>query len=215
MPKIKKQPAELSADDKAKAIARIEGEAKALITVAKRVAVVTDAETEARATEFLTNIKAQLKAADEARLKLVKPIKDHAKMIDDEFKLTTRPLSEADELVRQGMRTYRNSPEFKAAESKRLEIEAQGRMAVAAGDSEALTRLTDEHEQASQAAPRKVETQSGEARFRKVWCYEIVDIEALPAAFWMPDEAKIKATVKAGITIAGVRAWEESQPIIY
>lgn len=201
-------------DKEAVELERIKSDAAKLVVIAHRLAVVVDAKSEAEATEFLKQVKMRIDIAEAARTKLVKPLNDHVKMINVGFKETTGPLSEADALVRRGMITYRNSQTFKEAEAKRLAIEEQGRAAVRAGDSDALTRLTDEHEAASIAAPRKVETASGEARFRKITRFEIVDLELLPAGYWMVDEGKINAAVKAGVAIPGVKTWTEEVPMI-
>ncbi len=203
------------APQEAEAIDKIKGEAEKITAKAEMIAKVIDAPTEARAVEFLSQIKMRHNIIETARTKLVKPLNDHVKMINAEFKLTTKPLEEAEARVKQGMTAYRNSQEFKEAEAKRLEIEEQGRAAVRAGDTETLSRLADEHDDAKMAAPKTVNTQSGQGRFRKAWKFEIQDLEKLPAAFWMPNEKKIEATIKAGISVPGVKAWQEDIPVIY
>jgi hypothetical protein len=195
-------------------IRRIEGEAERIVAKAALIAVIHNVDEEARAVEMLKQIKLRLDMADDSRQVLVKPLNEHVKMINARFKETLKPLVEADARIRQGMVAYRNSQAFKEAQEKRLAIEQAGREAVAAGDTDALARLTDEHEVALAAAPRKVETQSGEARFRKVWKIDSIDLEALPAGFWMPDERKIKAAVEAGVPVPGVHAHVEMVPII-
>ncbi len=70
-----------------------------------------------------------------------------------------------------------------------------------------------EHAAAAAVAPKSVQTQSGKLTYRKVWRYEIEDIEKIPAAYWVIDEKKVAATVKAGIPIAGVKAWQEDMPV--
>lgn len=202
------------APSEAQEITRIQNESDAIVAKAKEVSLVNDAQSEVRAAEFLKQVKMRIDIAETARTKLVKPLNDHVKMINAEFKKTTGPLSEADLLVRRGMTAYRNSQTFKEAEARRLEIEAQGRAAVREGDVETLAKLADVHAEALAEAPRKVETASGEARFRKVWKYEITDIEALPAGYWMPNEKAIKAAVEEGKQIPGVKSWQEETPII-
>jgi len=75
--------------------------------------------------------------------------------------------------------------------------------------------MRDDHAAAVAAAPRTVNTQSGQVRFRKVWRFEVEDMLFLPAMYWMPDEKKIKASVEQGIPIPGVRAWVEEIPLSY
>lgn len=195
-------------------IIRIQNESAMIVEKAKEIAVVSDAESESRAAEFLKQLKLRMDVAETARVRLVKPLNDHVKMINAEFKKTTNPLSEADVLVRQGMTAYRNSQAFKEAEAKRIEIEQQARVAARQGDMETLENLSSEHAAASMNAPRVVTTASGSARFRKVWKVEIVDLEALPAGYWVPDMRKIELTASAGIAIPGVKAWQEETPVI-
>lgn len=195
-------------------IERIEQESSAIVLKSKEIAAVQDAESEARAAEFLKQVKLRLDQVKDARMGLTKPLKDHIKKLEGEFNRVAEPLEQADRIVRDGMTAYRNSQTFKEAEARRIELEAQARAAATRGDVQAVIGLQEAHANAATAAPRKIETQSGEARFRKVWKYEITDIEKIPAEYWIPDEKKITATVKAGVTIPGVKAWQEDTPVI-
>lgn len=212
--KKKKEDALVLTPEAVKEIEVIRSESDPIILQAAEIAIVKDTESEARAAEFLKQIKIRIDIAEMARTKLVKPLRDHVKMIDAEFKKTTGPLEKADETVRCGMIAYRNSPAFKAAEERRKELEREGKRAAQEGDIDDLERISEEHRDASVAAPVKVETESGEARFRKIKRFEIVDLEKLPAAYWMPDEKKIKVAVDAGMVIDGVKTWTEEIPII-
>jgi hypothetical protein len=136
-------------------------------------------------------------------------------MINAEFKKTTGPFTQANDLVRDGIIAYRNSDTFKAAENARVELEAQARIAAREGDIETLQDIAKEHREASALAPKTVETKSGQARFRKVWKYEIESENALPDFFWQPNDKLIKATVEAGRPIPGVKAWQVEVPSIY
>lgn len=214
----------ITADEKTE-FDRLRDEAVLLRTKAREIAEVTDAPSEARAAEFLKQIKIRRDVAETARGRLVKPLNDHVKMINAEFKITTGPLGEADALVRQGITAYRNSQTFIEAERRKEMVEIAARAAVAQGDVKALTAIQSEYESASAAAPRKVETQSGEARFRKVWKWELDNPLDLPDEYWMPDEKKIAAAIKMKTAhecdpgpehdvIPGVRVWSEMISVI-
>lgn len=189
-------------------------EAKLLLGEAYTISAVVDAPSEMTAVEFLKQIKLHYAKIESARVFLTKPLNEHLHKINVEFKKTTQPLEQAEALVKKGMIAYRNSPEFLDAERNRLEIEREARQAIREGDSPRLTELADEHAAASAAAPKKVETATGEARFRKTLKWELVDLEVLPAGYWTPDEKKIAAAVKAGMAIPGVKTWTEAVPII-
>lgn len=195
-------------------IEHIEQEVLPIVDKSKEVARVVDAASEARAAEFCKQIALRLKEIKEKRTEMLKPIKDHVKRLEAQFNSVSGPLEDADALVRQGMTAYRNSQAFKAAEAERKAIEERTKEAAARGDVQTVMGLQQAHEEAAAAAPKKVETQSGEARFRKVWKYEIVDLEQLPAGYWVPDEKKISAAIKAGIAVPGVKAWQEDTPVI-
>lgn len=195
-------------------LASIENEVAPIIAKSKEIAQVKDADSESRAVEFLKQISLRLKSIKEARVSMLKPLKDHVKTLEGQFNAVSDPLEQADEAVRAGMVAYRNSVLFKEAEAKRKDIEEQARVAARNGDIDELNTLSKAHSEASEVAPRKVETQSGEARFRKTWRFEIVDLEKLPAEYWTPDEAKIKKVISAGMTIPGVNSFQEETPVI-
>jgi hypothetical protein len=159
-------------------------------------------------------VKIRINLVETFRKKMVKPLNDHVKMINAECAMTTDPLEAADALVRRGMTAYRNGEEFKAAEARRKAAEAEMQQATRAGDVEKVGALSVGHAEATAAAPCTVETQSGQARFRKVWRWEIENIEALPAGYWIPDRIKIEAAVKAGIAVPGIKAYQEDVPVI-
>lgn len=202
-------------DNETTEIETIRNEAQLLLDKANEVAMVSDATSESRAVEFLKQVKMRADLTEDARVRLVKPLKDHAKMIDQEFKKTSEPLEEAERIVKAGMVTYRQSTEFRALEAKRKAVEQDAREAIREGNTAKLAVLAEEHKEASADAPVKVQSQSGEARYRKVWHWEIDNLEKLPAAYWMPDEKKIATAVKAGITVEGVKAWQTEEPSIY
>ncbi len=193
---------------------RHQQEATILAKYATEVANVKDAETEKAATEFLKQVKTKLDQIEYGRKALTEPLNKHVKNINLQFKQISVPLEEADKRVRASMTAYRNSQQFKEAAAVRVEIEIQARQAVAEGDIKTLQALSEDHAVASEAAPKKVLSETGEARFRKVWKWEITELEKLPAGYWVPDEKKIAAAVKAGITIEGVKAWQEDTPVI-
>lgn len=195
-------------------IERHQAEAEKIIAKSKEIVMIRDAEAEARAVEFLKQVKLRMQDIEAARSNLLGPIKEHVKRIETVFKQVLKPLEQADEAVRSAITSYRSSAAFKEAEAARQQIEQEARDAMAAGNITKLEALASQHEAAAAAAPTKVETQSGEAWFRKTWRWEVSDLEQLPAEYWAPDEKKIAAAVKAGITIAGVKAWQEETPVI-
>lgn len=60
-----------------------------------------------------------------------------------------------------------------------------------------------------------VSTESGQVSFRTDKKCEVMDITMLPHEYLLPNEPKIRAAMKAGIQLPGVRYWEEQTPINY
>lgn len=195
-------------------IKQVEEQTAPLLAQAEVMAKVTDAKTEADATEFLVQVKKAYKKVEEHRLFLTKPLNDHVKAINTKFNPFKESLEGAELMVKKGMTAYRESAEFKAAEEKRQTLEQEGLLAVKEGDVQALEVIGAAHAEASALAPRIVETDSGKAHFREVTKFEIENESLIPREFLMPDEKKIKAAVNAGASIPGVRTWKEQSAVI-
>jgi len=61
-----------------------------------------------------------------------------------------------------------------------------------------------------------VHSESGAARMRKVWKFEIENEKQIPKAYLTVDEVKIRKAIKGGVReIAGVRIYEDEQVGIY
>jgi hypothetical protein len=194
-------------------IESLKSDAAKLLAKAHEVANITQPEHEKRAAEFRAQINIRAKACEATRVKLVKPLNDHVKMINAEVKQATNPLEEADLIVVRGLTMYRNSSQVQAAKDAAAQAARDASHAVRMGDLEKMQVANDERAVAAAIAPRAVQTQSGKLTYRKVTRYEIENQELIPAAYWVIDEKKIAATVKAGISIPGVKMWEEEVPI--
>lgn len=60
---------------------------------------------------------------------------------------------------------------------------------------------------------KTIESAGGKTHFRKEWTYEVRDISKVPSNYLLVDDAKIKATIKAGIRdVPGLHIYETSKP---
>lgn len=59
----------------------------------------------------------------------------------------------------------------------------------------------------------KVVTDSGSVRFTEMKKFEVVDITKLPHEFLLPDMVAIRAAMKEGKELTGVRYWTEQVPV--
>lgn len=197
--------------------AKLRQDAVAIASKASEVANIETPEQEARAVEFCSQAKIRIGMLETARTRLVKPLNDHVKMINAEFKSVISPMEEAIQIVKDGMTEYRRSETMKAAEEQKAMLEQEARLAARQGDVDSVQEIAKAHAEVEAAAPSIVRTQTGKASFRTAYRFEIVDAAQIPHEFLMPDEAKIKDAVKAAqgeITIAGVRVWKEEVPVI-
>ncbi len=180
--------------------------------------VVTET-TMGEASDLLGWIAGNNKRLEAQRVSLVKPLNDHVKFINGQFRDWMEPLKSANEIVRSKVLTYtreqaRLAAEAQAAEDRRIRAEE--------------ARLAEEAKTAVQpaapappppmrapipVAPQKT-TRSPLATttVKKVWQYEITDPDAVPREYLVVDEKKIAAVVRAGVrSIAGVRIFETEQ----
>src|SRR3990167_5234678 len=105
-------------------IEKIRSDVAPILEKAPVVADVKDTESEARAVEFLSQIKLRLQKLEDARKFLVKPLNDHVKEINAKFKESTDPLSEADLAIRKGITVYRNSEAMREAQAEKARLVA-------------------------------------------------------------------------------------------
>ena len=99
-------------------ISQLRTDATALLAKAVEISLVTSPEQEARAAEFRAQVKMRINKAEDARKFLVAPLNAHVKKINEEVKLTTEPLNEADRIVVGGMILWRNSEAVRLAKEE-------------------------------------------------------------------------------------------------
>ena len=195
-------------------IEKIKHDADIILSKLESVMSITDAEGEARASEFMLQIQRRYKLVDDKRKQYVQPLNDQVKVINNDFKMILGPLDEALKHVKTALSAWRNGQAFKEAEERRLEIEASAKDAVRAGDAVAVAGLVEDHREAAAEAPRIVRATSGSVSFRDEQKFEVVDPLQVPYEYLVVDERLIRAAVKAGkLVIPGVKIWTEKVPV--
>lgn len=139
----------------------VEQQVAAVVDAAHAIEVRNAAEQEA-AVEFLAVAARERKNAEAARTKLVKPLNDHVKMINETFKPKTTALDEASQVVKQKVLVYR-------AEQEELRKEAQARLdaeraELARAAEEERRRREDEARIARENAARAAAAAEAEAQ---------------------------------------------------
>ena len=193
----------------------LKAEVHPLAEAAEVLANITSPAGEQQAVKHMAMLKEVLDKIEAHRLKYTKPINESLKAINQDHKQLSAPLADALTLIKHGVSKWRASDEFKALEDKRVALEQEGLHALKTNDIATIQTLADEHQEASQAAPAVVRTESGSARFRTDYKFGIVDIELVPREFMLPNEKAILAALKAGATIPGVKSWTVEVPLIH
>lgn len=109
---------------------------------------VHDESSELLACEALRQIQSRRRAADRERKEIVKPIKDHAKALDQRFKAAMAPYEEADRILREKVGSYR-------AEQDRIRKEEEARLEAERQERERKAREERERQEAEERAKRE------------------------------------------------------------
>ena len=176
-------------------------EGTALALYAKQITI-QNIEQYEEAADILKEIKGRAKALEDTRKKITKPLLAAKKEVDILFKAPAESLKQAELGIKRGMVSY-----TKEAEAKRKALEAKARK-IAVSPEASISEVREALvEAATQAATPKV---SGVV-VKKVTKFKITDESQLPRHVLKPDQALIRADVKAGIAVPGVRVWQEDE----
>ena len=196
----------------------------------KAIASVADLDSAAAA---LTKLKALTRSVEDSRKEVKAPVLEVGRRIDAVAKDYLTPLeTEAKRLsviVGSYQEAQRRKAEKEREEAARAQAEALAEMnakqaeAIAQGDEEAADAARADAADkiaASQLAAINAEGPRPEGiTSRTSWKFEVVDIAALYAArpelcVITPNNAAIRAVVKMGAKIPGLRVWQEAAAIV-
>ena len=196
-------------------------EVKAYWDTAEKYVVLNDVDMVAGG-DYLKKIKDYLTRLSVRRTLLVKPLNDHVKMINQQF----RPLEET---ARDTARIIeRKLAEYNTAQAPKRQFEADANHLKQVAELEKAKAHCEEIGAAEQAAKVAVELEdkifapvqaqrtfsgaTAKTTFVKRWVFEIVAGDEVPREYCEPDSKKIRAAVKDGKRdIHGVRIWEDTQ----
>ena len=188
---------------------------------------VNDSETMKKANDFLVNIKTLRKEVSET----FNPIIEKAHLTHKEAvaqkKRHEEPLKEAEQILKLRVSGYLAELEKKRREMERLLKEEEERIerekaenlkkaqeAIESGDTKTATELIEKSESVlpTVEVPRE-EPLPEDTQIRKIWKWEVTDLNAVPREFLVPDNAKITKEVRAlkeKAQISGIRIYQES-----
>ncbi len=145
------------------------------------------------ATNDLALIAKLKKALTAKRKEYVDPLNVRVKSANDAFKKLSDPLEEADKIVRGKVGVFSADQErlrLRAEETNRMAAEVARRQAVESGTGEFNVDLTPTM---VPIVAKTTRTEMGNSTMVDHWVYEVIDMELLPRAYMMPDDAILKA----------------------
>lgn len=162
------------------------------------------------ASEFLKQVVVRKKRIEELRIFFTKPLNDHIRDINAQFKKAINPLEAIEKEVKGKMVDYRR------IENERIEKERMRKLK----EAEKLKTESLREERIEEAEKiqqeTKVETASGSTRFKKVWKFEVLEEAEVPRAYLEVNESLIRRAVADGVReIPGVRIYEDEIPSVY
>ncbi len=195
-----------------------------LIAQAERAVIDSD-ESLAKGADLAKYAKLQLDKQEDARTALVKPLNDHVKFINAQFKPVTSAFEKAISTIKGKMSAYVEAREKrdrelmeaakKAAEDMALDraadLEAQGRAEEAKAVVAAAAELPE-------AAPKSAAVRGslgGVGSFRDQWIFEIEDFSKVPDEYKEIATKAVNAAIKKGVReIPGLRIFSKKNVAI-
>lgn len=163
---------------------------------------ITDTPTYESAAGRLREIKARMKALEDERKAITRPLDASKKRIINLFRPVVESYQAAEKKIKAAMVAYDNVLEEKRRKEQE-ELEKIQAQAESAGI---------EIEEITVAEPERPQGIS----YREDWKFEVTDIEALPKKYMIPDEktlAEIARSTKGLVEIPGVKFYPVKTPI--
>lgn len=211
-------------------VAALEARARALRDDVGALVVASEAGKVA-ATDVLARIQTFQREAESERVRLVRPLNDHVKVVNDAFKRVLAPVVEADRALRDKVLAYNREQQRlaaeKAAEAETLRLQSAARLKEAekaeakgeTGVAEQLLTGAVASEQGAKAAQaeavlpsRHVVTGAGSSTVRKEWTFRVVEPAQVPREYLVLDERRVREAIRSGVrAIAGLEIFQEEK----
>lgn len=177
---------------------------------------ITSDEENALAAEYLSQVKKRVKRIEELRVFFVKPLNDQVSEINKMFKPQASPLIAIEAKIKEEMKRYFIQEETKKKAELEEKLKAQEKLNEELKQTGLDIQITNLEVVDSVKMPEKsIKSSSGTVSHKKVWTYEVVDLNALRAArpdLFELDRAKVTALVREGVReLEGVRIYEDVQ----
>jgi len=164
------------------------------------------------ANDDLVIIRRIKKAMEEKRKDYLKPFQDHVKETNDAYKKLMEPIEEADKITAGKMLAFDVEQKRKIREAEAIEAEkyelAKREAELKGGEITIDLTPVDKPED----VPRMVRGLMGNSGQRENWTYEIIDVDAIPREYMMPDNSMLSSTARTyhdKKPVAGVRFYNK------
>jgi hypothetical protein len=185
---------------------------------------------------FIQSVKRALEAA---RTDLVRPLNDRVKAINERIRTLAEPVARAEETIKAALLGWRQvetrrleaerraaerAAEARAAEEaeRQATVDAELRASAAAAgfgeEAEASAPTARDFAPAPVAVfapPAPVATVAGAvgtATLRKVWTFEVLDLDQVPRAYLLLDEPRVREAIRLGLReLPGLRIFEREE----
>lgn len=178
------------------------------VVVEARELVVADSEGMRRATELLSRLNKFNDSVVEEKEKVTKPLNEALKAERGRWKPVEEVCAEAVGIVRGKMSEYQTA-EVKRAREEEAAIAAR----VGEGKGKLKVETAIRKMDAVEKAEDKVNTESGMVKFREDKVLLVTDVSIVPFEYFVLDERKLLADLKAGVKVAGAELEIKMVPI--
>lgn len=178
-----------------------------LITTKVQKVSITNPETMKEATALLSKINKLKDALTTEKEKVTKPLNEALKAERARFKPLEEQLETAISTIRVAMTKYQT-------EATALAQKESAKIAARIGPGKGKLSLDTAVQKLSEIEkPQElVSTDAGAVTFRTVQKFEVTDLAKLPIQYHLADEVAIRAAMKNGQQLPGVRYYEEQVP---
>lgn len=186
-----------------------------MVSAADDLKIETEADNQ-RAVVLGTSAKKLAKQIDDKRKQIIADPNDFVKSVNSFAKIFTDKLGVVEDTLKRKISQYRVAQEQKRREEeKRAREEAAKIQAALNADAEKKgIEAPQVVAPIIPKAPAAVRTETGAASGRKVWTFELEDLDKVPREWLRLDEIKVRDAIRAGVRdIPGIRIFEEEKTV--
>lgn len=183
----------------------LEKEIVPIVVKAEKLVTIKDAKDMEKASELRTQLKSYAKQVKERKETITKPANALLKAVRALFAPLEDRVDDTLSAIDAAMIAYQTEEKKRAAaeEAKLLDRVGKGKLKL-----DTAVRKADEIERPAAV----VKGDAGGTQFITTPVFEVEDVSLLPKDYILPDMVKIRAAMKAGNQLPGVRYWTEERP---